>query len=187
MMMMKNTHAAAFLLVALAGCSTVEKNPSGPAPAGPAKPDPVEQAVLSPFNDLNLVRSKVPDALLSARAAPYALPQVPGCDTLKAEVEALNAALGADLDTPATAANPGLVERGSSELGDAAGGALRGAAEGLVPFRGWVRKLTGAERNSREFAAAIAAGTVRRAFLKGVGLAHECPAPAAPSRKPQVS
>ena len=180
---MKMPNASTFLLLsllALAGCSTAEKKPSEEAATGPAKPDAVQQAVLSPFNDLNLVNSKIPDALLSARAAPYALPPVQGCDAIKAEVEALNAALGADLDTPPSAANPGLVERGSSELGDAATGALRGAAEGLVPFRGWVRKLSGAERNSRQFAAAIAAGTIRRAFLKGVGQAHRCPAPASP-------
>jgi hypothetical protein len=42
-------------------------------------------------------------------------------------------------------------------------GAVQKAAEGVVPFRGWVRKLAGAERYSRQVAAAIAAGTVRRA------------------------
>jgi hypothetical protein len=43
-----------------------------------------------------------------------------------------------------------------------------------------VRKLDGAERHSKEVAAAIAAGSVRRAFLKGVGQALGCQAPAAP-------
>ena len=64
--------------------------------------------------------------------------------------------------------------------GGAAVGALRGAAEGVVPFRGWVRKLSGAERYSKDVAAAIAAGTIRRAFLKGLGQAAGCTAPAAP-------
>jgi hypothetical protein len=45
----------------------------------------------------------------------------------------------------------------------------------VVPYRGWVRKLTGAERYSKEVAAAIAAGTVRRAFLKGVVVTRGCP------------
>ena len=83
------------------------------------------------------------------------------------------AALGADLDTPATGSNPSLIERGASD-------ALRNAAEGVIPFRGWVRKLSGAERYSREVAAAIAAGTIRRAYLKGIGAAAGCAAPAAP-------
>ena len=57
---------------------------------------------------------------------------------------------------------------------------MRDAAEGVVPFRGWVRKLSGADRYSREVAAAIAAGTIRRGFLKGLGAAAACSPPAAP-------
>jgi hypothetical protein len=37
-----------------------------------------------------------------------------------------------------------------------------------------VRKLSGAERYSKQVAAAIAAGTVRRAFLKGMAQASAC-------------
>jgi hypothetical protein len=77
-------------------------------------------------------------------------------------------------------ADPGLVERGTGAVGQAAIGAVRGAAEGVVPFRGWVRKLTGAEQYSKDVAAAIAAGTIRRAFLKGVGQANGCVGAAAP-------
>jgi hypothetical protein len=49
-------------------------------------------------------------------------------------------------------------------------------------FRGWVRKLSGAERYSKQVAAAIAAGSIRRAFLKGLGQAAACPVPATPLR-----
>jgi hypothetical protein len=45
-----------------------------------------------------------------------------------------------------------------------------------------VRKLSGAERYERKVAAAIAAGSVRRAYLKGLGQAAGCAAPAAPRR-----
>ncbi len=44
-----------------------------------------------------------------------------------------------------------------------------------MPFRGWIRRLSGAERHARDVAAAIAAGTARRAFLKGVGQGRICP------------
>jgi hypothetical protein len=57
---------------------------------------------------------------------------------------------------------------------------VRGAAQGIVPYRSWVRKLSGAERYSKEVAAAITAGGVRRSYLKGFGQAGGCPAPAAP-------
>lgn len=54
----------------------------------------------------------------------------------------------------------------------------------MIPFRGWVRKLTGAERYSRKVSAAIAAGAIRRAYLKGLGQAAGCAAPAAPRTAP---
>ena len=56
----------------------------------------------------------------------------------------------------------------------AAVGALQRTAEGVIPFRGWIRKLSGAERHSRQVAAAITAGGVRRAFLKGVRASRSC-------------
>ena len=56
-----------------------------------------------------------------------------------------------------------------------------GAASDAIPFRGWVRKLTGAERHDSFVQAAIIAGGVRRAYLKGLGEARGCDMPAAPS------
>ena len=89
--------------------------------------------------------------LVTAQKAPYAAPADKSCAGLTTDVHALDAVLGADLDTPTGEHNPSLVERGAND-------ALRSAAEGVIPFRGWVRKLSGAERYSREVAAAIAAG-----------------------------
>jgi hypothetical protein len=72
------------------------------------------------------------------------------------------------------------VERGAELLGSVAADSVRTSTEGVLPFRRWVRRLTGAERYSKEVTAAIAAGTVRRSFLKGVGLARGCASPASP-------
>jgi hypothetical protein len=152
-------HALALpIVVALAGCASQE---------------PVTQAATTPLSDLNVVRAEIPPVLHAAQKAPYAAPADRSCTALAADVLALDAVLGADLDTPSTEKNPSLIERGATDV-------LRGAAEGVIPFRGWVRKLTGAERYSREVAAAIAAGTIRRAYLKGLGAAAGCTAPAAP-------
>ncbi len=159
------------LTVALTACA------SSPAPTGTR----VTDAATTPLSDLNLVNASIPPVLLDARKSPYKAPADAGCGTLGAEVLQLEAVLGADLDVPPSASRPSLVERGSSAAGDAAVGALKGAAEGVIPFRSWVRKLSGAERYSRDVAAAIAAGTVRRAYLKGVGQARGCVAPAAPA------
>ncbi len=134
----------------------------------------------TPLNDLNLVRVKIPAILRTAQKKPYAPPDAPGCAGLATEIQALDAVLGADLDAPPNPDDPGMVQRSAVFIGDAAVGVARGAAEGVMPFRSWVRKLTGAERHAKEVAAAIAAGIVRRSYLKGLGQAGGCEAPAAP-------
>ncbi|WP_284615395.1 hypothetical protein [Aquabacterium humicola] len=164
------------LLAALAACASTEPDKGG----GPPPSTQIGQAATTPLSDFNLVRAEIPPVLAAAQRAPYALPAQRDCGALADQVRALDAALGADLDTPATDSNPSLVERGSSAVGDAAVGAVRSAAEGIVPFRGWVRKLSGAERYSKEVSAAITAGTIRRAYLKGLGAAANCAVPAAP-------
>ncbi len=145
----------------------------------------MSEAASSPLNDLNLVRNKIPPALLMAQKAPYAPPVDSSCEGLAHEIRQLDAALGVDLDAPSTPGDHGLVEGGRTEAGEAAVGAVRHTAEGLIPFRGWVRKLSGAERYSKQVLDAIKAGVVRRAFLKGLGQAKGCPAPAAPLRPTQ--
>lgn len=175
------------LVLVLAACAAPE---ASRAPAG--TPDATEsqskvgsqvtQAATSPLTDFNLVQAEIPTALVAAQKAPYLPPPDRTCAGLAAEVTALDAVLGPDLDTQATPANPGLVERGMTAAGDAAIGVVRGTAERIVPYRSWVRRLSGAERYSKEVAAAIAAGTIRRSFLKGLGQAGGCQAPAAPLR-----
>lgn len=130
----------------------------------------VASAATTPLSDLNLVNAPIPDPLMAAVQAPYKVPADLTCPALRQEIQGLDAVLGADLDTPPTESNPGLVERG----GSAVAGATQKAVEGAIPFRGWIRKLSGAERYSRQVAAAIAAGTVRRAFLKGIAHARAC-------------
>ncbi len=169
------TLLAAATALLLAGCASPD-TAKGAAKEGVQ----IQKAMEAPLADLNLVQEKIPPVLEAAIKAPYALPSQRDCPALANEIRALDGALGADIDTPPTAADPGLLERGSNAVGDAANDALRGAAEGVIPFRGWIRKLDGAERHSKEVAAAIAGGSVRRAFLKGVGQTLGCAAPAAP-------
>ena len=134
--------------------------------------DKVSKAATTPLTDLNVVRADIPEVLKAAAAAPYAAPADMSCTALAASVQALDEVLGPDLDVPATKGNTGLLERGE----DAATGALQRTAEGVMPFRGWVRKLSGAERYARQVSAAITAGGVRRGFLRGVQVASGCTA-----------
>lgn len=170
----------------LAACASTKKPPADePAEPSSKKEEQITDIATTPLSDLNLVRTKIPPVLLEAKKHPYALPKDPSCDGLAPDIKALDIVLGADLDVPPNPDDPGMIERGAVFIGDAAVGAVRGAAEGIIPFRSWVRKLTGAERHSKEVAAAIAAGIVRRAYLKGLGQAAGCQPPAAPRSKPE--
>ncbi|MBI5927008.1 MAG: hypothetical protein HY836_15560 [Aquabacterium sp.] len=130
-------------------------------------------AAVTPLNDLNLVRDEIPEVLQNAVKAPYLKPADGSCPMVVTEVHQLDDVLGADLDAPESD-EPSLLDRGTDAAENTAVGALQRTAEGLVPFRSWVRKLSGAERHSRKMAAAISAGSIRRAFLKGVAASQGC-------------
>jgi hypothetical protein len=166
----------------LAACAAPQPPAESPPPS--KTETQILEAASSPLSDFNIVRAEIPPALVAALKGPYARPVDGSCTAIAAEIHALDTVLGADLDTPITPVNPSLIEHGVELASDAAlgaaVGAVRGAAQGIVPYRSWVRKLSGAERYSKEVAAAITAGGVRRSYLKGFGQAGGCPAPAAP-------
>jgi hypothetical protein len=156
-----HTPLCLFLISALLACSTTDQNK-------------VNTAVTTPLTDLNLVNAPVPEALVAAQRAPYAMPANSDCKALASEIKTLDEVLGADLDAPQSEANRSLLERGSDLTSAAAVGALQRTAEGVIPLRGWVRKLSGAEQYSTRVAAAITAGGIRRAFLKGMHASKGC-------------
>jgi len=164
--------------VALAACASTKTQIRQGAPTTGQFTDAAE----APLKDLNVVRADIPWILKDAQKAPYAIPIDHSCSALASEIRSLDEVLGADLDMPPSDSNAGYIERGTAVVGQESVSAVRRTAEALVPFRSWVRRLTGAERYSREVVAAITAGTVRRAFLKGLGEAAQCSPPAAPLR-----
>lgn len=134
----------------------------------------VTTAAATPLSDLNLVRDEIPEVLQNALKQPYLKPADANCAPIAEEIHQLDEVLGADLDAPANSDEPSLLDRGSDMAENTAVGAIQRTAEGLVPFRSWVRKLSGAERHSRKLAAAITAGSIRRAYLKGVAVSRAC-------------
>jgi len=134
----------------------------------------VTEVAATPLNDLNLNQTQIPEPLVKAREHPYREPDDPGCAGLAEEIEQLDELLGPDMDAPREKRSQDLIDRGSEMASDAAMNAFKGVTEGVVPFRSWVRKLSGAERASKAVAAAISAGMVRRGFLKGLLQAQTC-------------
>jgi hypothetical protein len=129
----------------------------------------ITNSVTSPLHDFNLASTEIPAVLGDARKQPYQIPTDVSCTVLTTNIKQLDDVLGPDVDL--VAAKRGI----SGEIDDAALSAFQSTVEGVVPFRSWIRRLSGAEQHSRDVAAAIAAGTARRAFLKGIGQGLACP------------
>ncbi|HEY0600677.1 hypothetical protein [Brevundimonas sp.] len=141
----------------------------------------VGAAATAPLDDLNLRREHIPTVLLQAEANPYDLRNLDQCSTIGAEIARLDEALGPDTDEPPAPDGSTLGERAGDAASEAALGAIRDAATDFIPGRSWIRRLSGAEQHSRHVQAAIQAGRMRRAFLKGVGMNRNCAPPAAPA------
>jgi hypothetical protein len=175
--------ALAAASLSIAGCTTTRSNGSPQIETSQeAKRENLEGVVSSPLRDANILRTKIPPVLLAAVADPYELPDLPHkgkkpevCHLLEALVAPLDEALGPDFDVPEE--KQGLVRRGR----DTAMGFMATAASDVVPFHGWIRSLSGAERHDQLVQNAITAGAVRRSYLKGLGEAHGCAPPATPS------
>ncbi|THD70743.1 hypothetical protein, partial [Phenylobacterium sp.] len=176
-------YANALLLSAaalgLCGCVTEPNNgESKVETTAEANRSGVKGVAESPLRDLNVLRTKIPPALLQAMADPYDRPGAGRCTDLLDGLGPLDDALGDDLDAP-TQKEEGMVEKGRMTALTVASG----AASDVIPFRGWIRKLSGAEQHDRYVQAAITAGAVRRAYLKGLGEAKGCNPPATPSHE----
>lgn len=147
------------LACGLAGCATTTQTSSERGA------DAVSGAVSQPFRDLSLIRKAVPEVLARAAADPYATTTPLDCDAVAREIGELDAILGPDLKA-------GGKDKGGDAF-DIVSGALGSAFD--LPFRGVVRKVSGAEKRDRDAARAVLSGMVRRGFLKGQALTAGCP------------
>jgi hypothetical protein len=132
----------------------------------------VNEAAHAPFEDFNLVRSKIPKVLLEAVSDPYARPQPVTCEALAGELAKLDDALGPDFDVPK--APRSKMTQGASFAAGAGAKAMKDLTEGWIPMRNWVRYMTGAEQHSKDVQGAISAGQARRAYLKGLAQSEGC-------------
>lgn len=137
-----------------------------PQTSSEANTDNLGSAVVAPLRDINMVRSEIPDLLKKAVVDPYAPPKT-GCAPLKAEIEQLDGVLGDDYDDPKD-------DNKDESLSRPVLGVVASTITDVIPMRGWVRRLTGAERHDQQVREAIKAGFVRRGYLKGLMNAGSC-------------
>ncbi len=176
--------AAASLLLPATACAHNGRNETGAVARETyaATRHGMGDAVIAPLRDFNVVRIEIPPVLQAARENPYALPERLDCGALQFHIAQLDLVLGPDLDVPSDPTNRSLFARGGEAASNAALDAVRDATTGWIPFRNVVRRLTGASQAESDLKAAVLAGTVRRAYLKGLGETHGCATPAAPMR-----
>jgi hypothetical protein len=189
--------AAACLLAPAIGAAQTHSNntpqSSSPAPSSSGRNDErlltpeqegrqgvMKGVAAQPFRDFNLVRSHIPPVLIEAMVDPYARPQPATCDGIIAQMKRLNLALGPDLDEPVSTEHPGVLTRGEGFAKVAALDAMRSEEQSYIPFDGFIRVLSGANRHDHYVMAAIQAGAIRRGYLKGLGEVRECLPPAVP-------
>lgn len=141
------------------------------------------EAAMSPLEDINLVRDKIPDEFKAIKN-PYRIDQDISCEQIVSELEPLDALLGRDWDIPPPD-EEGLKERAADGASTAFLDAVASEASGLIPYRGIVRTLSGANSHSRKVRKAYERASHRRTFLKGVGLVKGCTYPAAPLPLPE--
>ncbi len=136
------------------------------------EPD-VEDVARTPLRDLNIDSKDIPPVLIGASANPYASDGLASCNDIVARIAELDQALGGDYDVV-----------GESDTSPSEGKIAQGVVGSLIPFRGIVREVSGAAGDQRKLRAAVAAGMVRRGFLKGIGLQRGCKYPARPRPQP---
>lgn len=122
----------------------------------------------TPLSDFNLKKDEVPAVLITAREKPYNLAGMTRCTSISTEIAQLDAVLGDDID----------IARDDGGGKVSVGSVAKSLVRSLIPFGGVIRELSGAGGQERMWNEAIYAGSVRRAFLKGVGQQRGCKYPA---------
>jgi len=125
-------------------------------------------SVTEPFDG-----KEAPEKLKAIQDDPYSLAGLGKCAAIIREVQELNAVLGPDVNE--------RVDKSLAKKREETAGRVAGTVAGsVIPFGGLIGEVTGANAERRRYAEAVYAGTVRRGFLKGVGLQRGCKAPARP-------
>jgi hypothetical protein len=150
----------------------------------------VADAAISPLRDIGLVRPDIPAPLVGLSYPYQATQLIAGCPQILYEIGQLDAVLGKENYQPGRKAT--MIDRGMDSASNAGVGVVQDAAEDLIPFRGWVRRASGADDAQRRYIRALELGHTRRSFLRGYGVALGCtgvlpeppPAPAPTQAQP---
>lgn len=150
------------------------------------------QAAQTPLEDINIKRQAIPEKLEQVSANPYALPTPVNCASVTGEIASLDTVLGPDFIMVAGGGmNDSLsstyknlhnvswqnkdqyIDHSSSFIQQRAADEVKSHAS-ILPYRHWLRWISGADAHAKKVAQAYEAGKLRRAFLKGVAVNLHC-------------
>ncbi len=132
----------------------------------------VADAAYIPLRDVNLIRPEIP-LLLRNLDYPYSTATLANCLAVTNEISELDEVLGPESYQPGPDRN--IWDRSGDFVEEQTIGAAQGTAQDLIPFRSWVRRISGASRAERAALRAVANGQQRRTFLRGYGASLGCP------------
>ncbi len=149
-----------------------DDNADKPATMGDAADkvgDSVQRIVERPLKDFNIMKAKPKPDLEAVMDDPYSLKGLRTCKQYRTEVAKMTRSLGPDVDAP----EAGDKRRGDSRA-EFALGAGETVANSFIPGGALIRKISGADKRQKYAQAAVFAGSLRRAYLKGLMLGKNC-------------
>lgn len=132
----------------------------------------VGDAAYIPLRDVGLMRPEIP-LLLRNLQYPYSTATLSDCSAVTREIAQLDGVLGPE--SYQAGPNRNIWDRSGDFVEEQAIEAAQDTAQDLIPFRSWVRRISGANRAEREALRAVANGQQRRTFLRGYGASLGCP------------
>lgn len=155
--------ALAVLGLATAGCETGRTADTRRGVTG---------AAAIPLRDVGLIRPEIP-LLLRNLQYPYSTATLSDCQAVAREIGQLDSVLGPESYQPGP--NRNIWDRSGDFVEEQTIEAAESTAADLIPFRSWVRRISGASRAERDALRAVANGQQRRTFLRGYGASLGCP------------
>ncbi len=132
----------------------------------------VSGAASIPFRDVGLIRQEIP-ILLRNLQYPYATANLTDCAAVAREIAQFDAVLGPESYQPGPDRN--AWDRSGDFVEEQTIEAAESTAQDLIPFRSWIRRISGASQAERDALRAVANGQQRRTFLRGYGASLGCP------------
>jgi hypothetical protein len=132
----------------------------------------VIDATAQPLRDVNLVRPEIP-MVLRGLEYPYSTATLTeGCPEIARQIASLDTVLGPESYQPGP--NRNVWDRSGDFVEDQVIEAAQDTVNDFIPFRSWIRRLSGANRAERDALRAVANGQQRRTFLRGYGASLGC-------------